>query len=86
MSKTLDRMRNNPRDDWRIGQLRRVAERAGLTVRQARGSHVAFDHPSLERPLIIPVHRPILPVYVRRLVQIIDNLPDEENEDDPQTN
>ena len=78
-------MRNNPRGNWRIDQLRRIAERAGLTVRQARGSHVAFDHETLDRPLIIPVHRPILPVYVRRLVQIIDGLPsdDEENNESP---
>lgn len=71
--KLLAKMRNNPRG-WRIADLETVAKHNGLTVRQARGSHVAFDHPSLMRPLIIPAHRPILPVYVRRLVKIIDTL------------
>lgn len=71
--KLLARMRNNPRG-WRINQLETVALQHGLTIRQAKGSHMAFDHPTLNRPLIIPVHKPILPVYVRRLVSIIDSL------------
>jgi len=69
--KTLDKMRANPRD-WRIDDLEAVATRHGLTIRKPRGSHVIFQKPGTVLEVSIPVHRPIKPVYVRALIELID--------------
>jgi len=69
--KTLDRMRANPRD-WRIEELEAAAKRLGLTVRKSTGSHVIFQKSSCSLAVSIPAHKPIKPVYVRRLIDLID--------------
>lgn len=73
--KLLERMRNNPRDDWRITHIETIARRYGFSInRPKRGSsHVTLRHDSGAR-LTIPDRRPIRPVYIRRLVKIIDQL------------
>jgi len=72
-AKLLDQMRRNPLD-WRIDELRLVAERNGLTVQQGKGSHVKFSHSSLPTILAIPAGRPIKPIYVTRLISLIDKV------------
>lgn len=69
--KTLEKMRAHPRD-WRIEELEAVAKRYGLTVRKPSGSHVIFQKPGVALELSIPAHKPIKPIYVRRLVELID--------------
>lgn len=69
-AKLLRRMRCNPRD-WRIDDLRRVAERNGLNVAQGKGSHVNFKHPSSPTVLTVPATRPVKPIYVRQLIRFI---------------
>ena len=69
--KTLDRMRANPRD-WRIEELEAAAKRLGLTVRKSAGSHVIFQKAGCSLEVSIPAHKPIKPVYVRRLIDLID--------------
>ncbi|KAB0665583.1 type II toxin-antitoxin system HicA family toxin [Oryzomonas japonica] len=69
--KTLERMRNNPRD-WRIGDLISVAERYGVEVRNNGGSHHVFSTRGIAESLCVPAHRPIKPVYVKNLVSMID--------------
>ena len=71
--KLLDKMRNNPRD-WRIDQLEVVAKNYGINVRKSGGSHVVFDHPEWIELLCIPAKRPIKPIYVKKLVSLIDTL------------
>lgn len=73
--KLLERMRNNPRDDWRITHIETIAKRYGFSInRPNRGSsHVTLRHDSGVR-LTIPDRRPIRPVYIRRFVKIIDRL------------
>jgi hypothetical protein len=68
--KTLDRMRNNPKD-WRIDDLKAAARRAELDWRQPGTSHVTFSSPGLI-PLTVPAHRPVKPFYVKRFVELID--------------
>lgn len=41
VSKQLEKMRNNPRD-WRIEELKALADRIGLDYRQPGSSHVTF--------------------------------------------
>ena len=69
--KTLDKMRTNPRD-WRIDDLESIAKRHGLTVRKPSGSHVIFQKSGYPLEVSRPAHKPIKPVYVRRLIELID--------------
>ena len=73
--KLLERMRNNPSDDWRITHIETLARRYKFSInRPKRGSsHVTLRHDSGKR-LTIPARRPIKPSYIRQLVQIIDQL------------
>ena len=57
--KTIAKMRNNPRD-WRIEQLKTVADACDVAYRQPGTSHVAFRHPNGAK-LTVPAHRPIQP-------------------------
>ena len=70
--KTIQKMRNNPRD-WRIDDLKCIADRVGLDYRQPGTSHVTFSYPGLN-PLPVPADRPIKPVYVRLFVELIDKI------------
>ena len=70
-AKLLAQMSRNPKADWRIEQLETVARAHDVNVRKARGSHVVLEHPNSQRALSVPAHRPIKPVYVRRLVELI---------------
>jgi hypothetical protein len=68
--KTLDQMRGNPRD-WRIEDLKAIANRVGLDHRQPGTSHVVFSFPGLD-PLSVPAKKPIKPIYVRLFVKLVD--------------
>ena len=57
MSKTetiLFKMRNNPRGDWRIDQLKAVAKRSGIEWRQRGTSHVIFVRSGMAAPCRCP--------------------------------
>jgi hypothetical protein len=69
--KTLDAMRNNPRD-WRIESVESVAAAFGVNCRKPGGSHVVFEHPAVIEALSVPARRPIKPIYVQRFVRLID--------------
>jgi hypothetical protein len=63
-------MRTNPRD-WRIEDLKVVANRFSIDYRQHSTSHVVFRHP-VAGLLTVPSAHPIKPVYIRRFVALID--------------
>jgi hypothetical protein len=67
--KTLNKMRANPRD-WRIEQLKTVADAHGVAYRQPGTSHATFRHPSGAK-LTVPAHKPIEPEYVKKFVKLI---------------
>ena len=71
--KLLARMRNNPRD-WRIDDLKAVADRFGIVWRNEGGSHHVFSFPGVDADVCVPAHRPINPVYVRHFVALVDKL------------
>ena len=71
-AKILDRMRNNPRD-WRIEDLKVVANRYGVPCRQRGTSPAVFIHP-VAGLVSVPCARPIKPVFVRQFVALIDRL------------
>jgi hypothetical protein len=72
INKQLEKMRNNPRD-WRIEELKALADRVGVVYRQPGSSHVTFRTKS-GRKLTVPAHKPIKPVYVKLFVDLIDGL------------
>jgi hypothetical protein len=72
-AKLLDQMRRNPRD-WRIEDLRVVAASIGLIIRQGKGSHVKFSHSRISMQIAVPARRPIRGVYVRRFIELIDEV------------
>jgi len=69
--KLLARMRNNPRD-WRIDDLKSVANRLRIDWRNEGGSHHVFSFPGVDDDVCVPAHRPIKPVYVRLFVALVD--------------
>ncbi len=68
--KILDKMRNNP-SDWRIEDLKIIADRFGFTYRQLGTSHVTFRAPN-GGTLTVPAAKPIKKVYVKRIITFID--------------
>lgn len=67
--KTIAKMRNNPRD-WRIEQLKTVADAYAVAYRQPGTSHVTFRHPNGAK-LTVPARRPIQPEYIKKFVRLI---------------
>lgn len=73
LDKKLEKMRNNPKD-WQLSDLVVIAGHYGISVRQGKGSHVCFSHPEWNEILTVPARRPIKPIYVKKLVTLIDAL------------
>jgi len=72
-SDLLEGMRGNPAGDWRIRDVEALCREHGLSFRPGKGtSHAHMRHPAAREILTIPAHRPIKPVYIRKLVHYID--------------
>jgi hypothetical protein len=69
--KLWEAMPANPKADWTPRDVRTVARTNGLTVRQRGTSHAVLTN-ALDQHLTIPMHKPIKPVYIRRLVALIE--------------
>ena len=76
-AKTLEKMRNNPRD-WRIDDLVTLASHYQIEIRNEGGSHHVFSHASIADAICVPAHRPIKPVYVRLFVELIDSVKEQQ--------
>ncbi len=71
--KMLTRMRANPKGDWTIEDVERVCRRFGLACSAPkRGDHYKVSHPAIPEILTIPAQRPIRPIYIRRLIAMVD--------------
>ncbi len=70
--KQIEKMRSNPRD-WCIEDLKTIAKRLGIDYRQPGTSHVTFRIKNAEK-LTVPAHKPIKPVYVKKFIDLIDEL------------
>ena len=71
--KLLERMRNNPRD-WRIQDIKALADHYGVDYRNDGGSHYVFSYPGIEQDVCVPAHRPIKPLYVRNFLALLDTV------------
>lgn len=71
--KRLEAMRNNPRGDWTIDDVKVICRNFGLTCTPpARGSHYDVSHPSRPEILTVPANRPVKQAYIRQLIAFVD--------------
>jgi hypothetical protein len=75
----------NPRADWSISDIKAVCDAHGIRCSPPRGggSHYKISHPAIRDILTIPAKRPVKPVYIRKLVRLIEAIKAGTNEKDP---
>lgn len=72
-AKRFERMRRNPKDDWRIEDVELVCRWAGVECcKPSSGSHYVVAHSSQTAILTVPANRPIKPPYIEKLVKFIE--------------
>ena len=80
-TKRLAEMRRNPRGDWSIDDVKVVCHEYGIELRPpSSGSHYKISHAGITEILTIPARRPIKPIYIRRLVALIERVTEQNNE------
>ena len=70
--KRLAKMRQNPHD-WHINELQQIADRVGIAYRQPGTSHVTFSIAG-QTPVVVPAHKPIKPLYIKRFIALVDSI------------
>lgn len=69
----LEKMRNNPRDNWVISDIEKVAAREGLDLRKpGTGSHYVVVSEHLRDVVTIPHNKPIKFKYIILFVSFVD--------------
>jgi hypothetical protein len=76
MSDRLDRMRRNPRADWKIGDVEAVCREYDVECRPSKSgsSHYKVKHQRVPEVLTVPFKRPIKPIYICKLVEFIEKV------------
>ncbi len=71
----MERMRANPRDDWTIEDILKVAKSVeGIRHRHRGGSHHHFGCTGVTEICTVVERRPIKPIYVRKFVTFMDEV------------
>jgi hypothetical protein len=65
-------MRKNPRD-WRIEDLKNLADHYGILWDHEVTSLVVFRHPD-DANLSVPASRPIKPPYIKKFGELVDRV------------
>jgi hypothetical protein len=73
LDKLLLAMRNNPRGDWSIDDLKSLAKRFEIDWRQPGTSHVTFSFDGIEA-VTVPAHKPVKAIYVIRFLGLLDKI------------
>ncbi len=72
-SKRLEKMRQNPKNDWTIQDVISLCAEHGVACNKPTGSsHYNVSHPSQREILTVPFKRPIKVVYIKKLIAFID--------------
>jgi predicted RNA binding protein YcfA (HicA-like mRNA interferase family) len=81
--KRLERLRRNP-NNLSLDELQRVLEDYGFEYKRTVGSHYTFSYVlgGEIKLFVVPFHRPLKPLYVKRALQIIDKMIETRGEDD----
>ena len=76
--KLLTRMRQNPAGDWTIGDIERVCAGLGWLCLppSGGGSHWKVAAPDDDTILTLPAKRPVKPIYIRKLLAMMERLTD----------
>ncbi|MEC5291442.1 type II toxin-antitoxin system HicA family toxin [Aurantimonas sp. C2-6-R+9] len=79
MGKTIEKMRANPKADWRIRDVEKACREAGakFAAPPGSGSHFYVKMDGKRDRLTVPAHKPIKPHYIRQLIRYLQN-PDTE--------
>jgi predicted RNA binding protein YcfA (HicA-like mRNA interferase family) len=72
-------MRTSPGNDWRIEDLKALANRFGIDYRQPGTSHVTFRTQD-GRMLTVPSHKPIKAIYIKKFLELVSGIDDSEGE------
>ena len=70
-TRLLASMKANPKADWTPADVRSLVRAEDLTVRQ-RGTSYAVITNARGEHLTVPMHKPIKPFYIRRLVALVE--------------
>lgn len=76
IDKKLRAMKANPKDDWQISDLKSIANRYGVEYRQPGTSHVTFSCNN-GLALTVPAHKPIKPIYIKKFIELVESLNEE---------
>ena len=64
-------MQASPKGDWTPNDIRRLVRAHDLRLRQRGTSHAVITN-SRGHHLTVPMHKPIKPIYIRRLITLIE--------------
>ena len=64
-------MKENPKGDWRIEDLKRFAQAFYIQFRQPGSSHVTFRTDTGQK-LTVPAQKPIKPIYIKMFMALIE--------------
>lgn len=70
--KQFEKMKNNPQN-WRIEDLKIIADKIGLSYRQPGTSHVTFRGKA-GKILTVPARRPIKPIYIKMFIELVNEI------------
>ena len=73
IDKLIEKLRNNPRDT-NVDNIRKILDKYGLEYVWGKGYHLNVKHPSIDYILTIPTHKPIKPIYIIKLLKMIDEI------------
>ena len=73
LDKLITKLKNNPKD-VKIETIKKIADNYGLTYSLGKGDHLNIKHPKIDYILTIPAHRPIKPIYIKKLLSMIEEL------------
>ncbi len=66
-------MRRNPAGDWAVADIQRVCALLGWQcLAPSSGSHWKIVAPGQAAILTVPARRPVKPIYIRKLLAMID--------------
>jgi len=71
IEKLIQSMKQNPKGDWKIEDLKRIAHSYDIDYRQPGTSHVTFRTTRGDK-LTVPARKPIKPIYIKLFVELLD--------------
>lgn len=77
LTKRINAMRQNPRDNWQAPDLQYLADRYRIKYRQDSTSHVTFTYSGIN-PVVVPSRKPVKPIYIKQFLKMLDSVIDKQ--------